>query len=662
MPSKRQSLSPAKTLREISHRIGTQHTREPQIRSDLSVVPGLGLTEAAAAFLERAERIENNTLRVAVVGSMGRGKSTLINAILGEALLPVGNTTTTAVITQIVGGTHKDVVLVEKDGTQTDIARTTFKQQYVLAANNEIPQAFRNIAYARIEANTAELCKAGLQLVDTPGFNATPLAAEITENYLTQVDAVVLVLNAFALFDDTDVAILDAINRIGDGKRNRVLLVINARTLDADKHTQIKENGQSVLNRRFDAQGFDRIFVVNAEAAADIRCAGEKTETLESTGFPALLEGLTQLLNGPERINTILDATVCDVLLPLLASLRSHILKHDELHADSHTSPHATEAKLTALQHEVDAIKAAFDHFTTEISNTLTDHLITGLMQCLNTSNPKWQALDLKPGLLKLLTSQFASGKRDQLGVEITGKLTKYFQENITDVTNTALKGLQPQIHTTIETLEEKIATFTRKLNAGEVAPTRSELHRTFDVLREEGISPLSTEVLHHHTDGISGFLSQDARLLTGALTTCGVAILTLFLPFTNLTLRLLFTGSLFGLDAVLFWILSNKRNVKTQILQTVNHRLNEKRDSLTTEIQELLSENSKDLFENLQTALKTEIQHRQRQLDTALAKKERLESIHTSLIEAFDTICQVIYGRRISPEKTAPPVETVNA
>ena len=658
MPSSRQSVPSANTLRQISTLIGAQQTREVQIHSSLSVVPGLGLTEPAASLLERAERIENKTLRVAVVGSMGRGKSTLINAILGEHLLPIGNTATTGIITHIVDGTSKEVLLVEKDGNKTHLSREAFKHQYVLTSNDEIPQAFVNIDYAVIESDTSQLCKAGLHLVDTLGFNTTTLATQITENYLTHVDAVVLVLNAFALFDDTDVAILDAIKHIRDVKRNRVLLVINARTLDADKHTQIMESVQSILKHRFDAQDFDRICVVNAEAAADIRCGGEKTDTLDITGLPALLEELTQLLKGPERIDTILDATVCDVLIPTLASLRSHLQRH----TDSQTQFDANETELTALQHEVDAIKAAFGNFTTEISNTLADHLITGLMQCLDTSKPNWQALDLKPGSLKLLTSQFGSGKRHQLAFEIVGKLTKYFQEDITDVTNTTLKGLQPQIRTTIETLEEKIDTFTRKLNAVEIELTPSELHRNFDALREENISPLSTEGLHLHRDRISGFLSKDTRLLTAALTTCGVAGLIPFLPFTDLILRLLFAGSLLCLDALLFWILSNKRNVETQIRQALNHRLKEKRNSLKTEIQELLSENSKGLFENLQTALKTEIQHRQRQLDTALAEKERLESIHTYFTEAFDAICQAVYGRRIPPEKTTPLVETVNS
>ncbi len=637
MPSNQQTHPPSNKLREISTLIGVKQDCEVQVGSGLSVAPGLGLTESEAALLERAERIENNNFRLAVVGSMGRGKSTLINALLGEKLLPVGSTATTAVITQIVYGQDKHVTLVEKDGNETCISRTAFKDAYVLASNDEIPPAFANIAYAVLESDNCRLCEAGLEIVDTLGFDAMPEAEGMTQNYLNQVDAVLLVLNAFALFDDTDLAILDAVNRIAGSKRNRIFLVINARTLDADKQTEIMESVQSILAYRFDAEDFaHRTFVVNAEATLKIRCDEDTTNRLEMTGLPAFEQELTHLLNGNARINTILDAAVCDVLIPTLAAVSNHIEKHNELHADSETDQLATEAKFTALQQEVDAIKATFDNFTKDIGNTLADNLIDCLMQRVDTSNPKWQALDLKPGPLKLATSQFASEKQHQLAFEIAGKLTKYFHENIPDVKNAAFNGLEAQISAMLETLEEKVSTFTRKLDAAS----------------EKRISQLLTEALQLHTDLISRFVRKDARLLTAVLTTFGVALLGPFLPFTNLTARLLFIGSLLSVDTLLFFIRRNKGQVKTQIRKELNDRLEEKHNQLKTEIQQLIRENSKDHLEKLRTALKTEIQHQQRQSDTAVIEKRRLETIHIYLIEEFEVICQAVYGRVLSQQK----------
>ena len=53
------------------------------------VVPGLGLTHQVEALREREKRLKNHHLRLAIVGPVNARKSTLINAILGERLLPV---------------------------------------------------------------------------------------------------------------------------------------------------------------------------------------------------------------------------------------------------------------------------------------------------------------------------------------------------------------------------------------------------------------------------------------------------------------------------------------------------------------------------------------------------------------------------------------------
>jgi len=50
------------------------------------------------------DRLAATRLRVAVVGEATRGKSTLINALLGHAVLPAGETPLTTVVTTVRHG------------------------------------------------------------------------------------------------------------------------------------------------------------------------------------------------------------------------------------------------------------------------------------------------------------------------------------------------------------------------------------------------------------------------------------------------------------------------------------------------------------------------------------------------------------------------------
>ena len=79
-------------------------------------VPELGLTASAAELLNRMISLQGKSMRIAVVGAVSRGKSTLINALLGEERLPDDMEACTGVITEVVYGTNVDeVMLVEKD-------------------------------------------------------------------------------------------------------------------------------------------------------------------------------------------------------------------------------------------------------------------------------------------------------------------------------------------------------------------------------------------------------------------------------------------------------------------------------------------------------------------------------------------------------------------
>ena len=79
------------------------HWRRGEVLRALSDLRGvsadLGAKSLAARIgLEVIQKLEADRFHLVVVGEFNHGKSTFVNALLGQSLLPVGVTPTTAVI------------------------------------------------------------------------------------------------------------------------------------------------------------------------------------------------------------------------------------------------------------------------------------------------------------------------------------------------------------------------------------------------------------------------------------------------------------------------------------------------------------------------------------------------------------------------------------
>ncbi|MEV4899511.1 dynamin family protein, partial [Nonomuraea sp. NPDC055795] len=104
------------------------HEELARVRADVlalheRLVAGLELTEALRAKLEESvQRVQTGTYQVVVMGEYSRGKSSLINALLGRArLLPVNSAVTTCVVTVLRWGEREAAFVHESSGERREI-------------------------------------------------------------------------------------------------------------------------------------------------------------------------------------------------------------------------------------------------------------------------------------------------------------------------------------------------------------------------------------------------------------------------------------------------------------------------------------------------------------------------------------------------------------
>jgi len=174
------------------------------------------LAEIAAGLSERStaedigqlvSRINEGRFFVACVGQFKRGKSTLLDALVGEEILPTGVVPVTTVPTVLRYGTQRTArVLI--DGKSKTIHPEDLGE-YVSEALN--PENRKRVE--AVEAFlTSPLLVSGMCLVDTPGIGSVFAGnTETTKDFIPQIDAAILVVGADPPISGEELALIEAV-------------------------------------------------------------------------------------------------------------------------------------------------------------------------------------------------------------------------------------------------------------------------------------------------------------------------------------------------------------------------------------------------------------------------------------------------------------------
>jgi len=177
---------------------------------------------------ERAHTIQRlladlaeDAFRLAVVGKYNRGKSSLMNAMLGRDWLPTGILPLTSVITTVRYGTNQRV-LIRTEGSS--LAREISLEdlpQYVTEEHN--PGNEKHVELAEIQL-PSDLLRYGFLFIDTPGLGSGITAnTEATRRFLPEVDAAIVVLSFESPLDEADMDLLASLHRLG----RKLFIVLN---------------------------------------------------------------------------------------------------------------------------------------------------------------------------------------------------------------------------------------------------------------------------------------------------------------------------------------------------------------------------------------------------------------------------------------------------
>ncbi|HZU84773.1 MAG TPA: dynamin family protein, partial [Polyangiaceae bacterium] len=337
---------------------------------------------------ELVRKLEEDRFHLVVVGEFNHGKTTFVNALLGEAALPVGVTPTTAAIHHIRWAERPEATVVSVGGERRAIP---FEEARRFAVGGGA--ATDSVDYLEI-GYPAALLKERILLVDTPGVNDLSLQrADITYSYIPRADAVLFLLDAGQILKESERVFLN--DKLLKASRDKILFVITKwDLLSPDEQREAlayAKNHLSTLVRE------PVVFPVSAETALAGRLA--------ASGLPELVAHLTRFL-AEERGRILLDnalgegLTVSQLLSKGVDARRRSIqMKTDEidrriaaLEKDFAGQAGTIEQRRSQIREDVSAIKTGarkdLDRFVDDVCRQLPNVIDSAKAQDLKQYLP----------------------------------------------------------------------------------------------------------------------------------------------------------------------------------------------------------------------------------------------------------------------------------
>ena len=280
------------------------------------------LTEVAAA----GRRLAETTFRLVVLGEYKRGKSTLINALLGRPVLPMGVVPLTSVVTELRYRGEAGIAIEFLDGRSQAIDPDDLPS-YVTEPGNP-----RNVKQVRraIVFEPSPLLREGVTIIDTPGVGSVfQHNSEVTYQFLVESDAVVIVMAADQPLSSEELDLLKALAGITD----RILFVVNRVDLlsarDAEASLLFIRETLEALEQHPPELVFPLSARLALEAGLDHRTTPEPFVMFKHALHDILIRRKSDILL--ERAQTITLGAVDTLALRLRSEQRGLELEHDQL-------------------------------------------------------------------------------------------------------------------------------------------------------------------------------------------------------------------------------------------------------------------------------------------------------------------------------------------
>ena len=240
-------------------------------------------------------------LMLMVMGSFSTGKSSFINALVGEEIAAVEAKPTTAVVTKLCYGTQDKLLLHFRDGSVKPATPKEFNRMTAVNDEAQLNAIHEKLDYVERQMPIDILKQ--ISIIDSPGLNdVAEKHSEATERFVNKADTVLWMFSTVQLGTREEMAAMDKLT-----PRLKPIAVVNKMDLideEEDDPQEILANAKKMLQDRVQA-------VVGISAKYELEGKKENNALKRELGNFAELEKAVADLVLPHRekfkLNTLLD-------------------------------------------------------------------------------------------------------------------------------------------------------------------------------------------------------------------------------------------------------------------------------------------------------------------------------------------------------------------
>lgn len=590
-------------------------------------------------------KVNNDTFKIQVIGSFKNGKSTFINSLLGEDVLPAFSWPTTAVINEIKYGEKKEAVLhfrnplpdnlpisisqdalahIEKHGRKNvpplHIEYSELGEYVVIPMGEDAKEMLLESPYEKVELFwPLEMLKEGVEIIDSPGLNEAETRTKVTIDYLTKADAILFVLTADRLCSMDEMDFIE--NNLKEFGFTDPFFVVNRFDVIPDRE---KDGIVRFAKMKLSEYSTNDIFFISALQALEGQIKGDR-ELYEKSNMPLLAQKLSEFLTNdkgklklsqPARELRRIQHKTLDEVIPsqrrmLDSSLDDIQARYEKARPQLETLKQKKEQVMARLELRIEQSKHDFRRAVNQNALTVTD-MIPGW---IDSYTPK-ASLGLIPTKNKITAA--------------VSEISDYIKEKIAE----QQKNWRNEVM--IPLVNEK-ATYIFESSEQDLTQLYNEIDSiSLQISGQSNVQPKNVPVWQRIAGAAGGFLigCPDIAVAAGmaginkeliksiALVLGTEAILGLFLGFANPFV--LIGGIAAGILGGGFRGAAAMKELKGKLSKAFVDSISQNADENSTKTANMIADKLSGLTEEISTAINNEIAQAEQQVQGIIAEMQK--------------------------------------
>lgn len=571
-------------------------SRVEELRPTISAVFG-GDPSHQRKLDELISYLESDTFRVAVLGEFKRGKSTLINALVGEPdLMPADTLPCTSALTEIRGNRTRSFMRQEGSITSAYIPsdEVEFRERAGAAATrqpsrrdgDENERAADSIPRWRVTIPSGFLQRGAISVIDTPGLREDHVRDVLAKREALRADAAIVVMNATQLASSDELELIEDMKL----KANNIIVVINKIDLvPKSEWPRLKRHALARIGEKTEAISEERILLLSAGKAEDALKTGEGGQDWLA-GLDELREMIVEHLvqqRGNDKINLIkkkierLVTEYNDHAQSMLVNAEQRLKTFRDTEESAADAKSALDSARKAVDHAADILKesrGARDALTGEYNSNMSV-----FFEALTEHSKGWDSKHSPITSPKKFTEDIAKLAQNSL-IDIiqewsSGEAVKIVEVEINAKFNEAIKKVNDLIQYIHNATGRSRDSIIKQI-------TSQTFHIDSDAFSTES-SSVGAVMLHGVLSAVVGYIIADIILYY---------VLGLISGFLNPIL--LAAGVIGGLIMAVVGQDALKNKIKKKIIEEIRSKLNE--NSVKAKIHRAINQSVDEVFHNI--------------------------------------------------------------